>query len=514
MSGSRKKRVLVMSKVREILRLHGLGLSQNEIARSVDVSRSTVQDYVHRATERRLNFEDFSSFSEKEILELLDKKQSRAGSRALPDYQYVNRELPKKGVTLQLLWEEYRQQNPEGLSYGRFCHRYREWQSATRVSMRQNHKAGEKLFVDYAGMTVPIYRRGDSAVVMQAQIFVGVLGASNYTYVEATASQELRHWLGSHRRCFEYFGGVPRVVVPDNLKSGVNKACFYEPELNTAYKALAEHYQVAILPARVRKPKDKSKVEVGVQIVERWILAALRNRKFFSLVELNQEISKLLEHLNAKEMRFYGCSRRALFESVEKPVLGALPPKPYEFFDFKYGRVNIDYHVEVDKHYYSVPFQLVHQQVEIRIWEQRIEILHEGKRIAMHVRSREKYHHTTCKQHMPPEHQAMSEWTPSRFISWAEKVGPETKSQIEALLSSRQHPEQGYRACLGLLRLDKQVGHARLEAACRRANGLKLSSFKRIKSILDSGMDRLPIVELKDVPAVKHRNLRGGGYYN
>jgi transposase len=380
--------------------------------------------------------------------------------------------------------------------------------------MRQNHKAGDKLFVDYAGHTVPIYKRGTTKTLFQAQIFVAVLGASNYTYVEATRDQQLKHWIGSHQRCFDYLGGTPQAVVPDNLKSGITSPSYYDPQLNPRYKELAEHYEVAVLPARVRKPKDKSKVEVGVQIVERWILAVLRNRKFFSLDELNQEIVRLLEKINSKKMKSYGCSRKELFESVDKPALRTLPSKPYDLFDFKLARVNIDYHVELEKHYYSVPYQLVHKEVEIRIKERIIEVLCNGERVALHLRSDNKFHHSTKKEHMPPSHRAMLEWTPTRFIKWAAKVGPQTRLQIEALLNSREHPEQSYRACLGLLRLEKKVSSARLEAACKRANHLGVTSFRRIKSILDSGMDRVPIVETKEVPVIRHRNLRGSGYYH
>jgi transposase len=380
--------------------------------------------------------------------------------------------------------------------------------------MRKQHKSGDKLFVDYAGATVPIYRQGTNEILFEAQLFVGVLGASNYTFAEATATQEIKNWLGSHRRCFEFFGGVPAAVVPDNLKSGVKKAFYYDPELNPAYREFAQHYGVAILPTRVKKPKDKGKVEVGVQIAERWILAVLRNRKFFSLVELNQEIAKLLEKLNSRKMKSYGCNREQLFKSVDQPALRRLPQKPYELFEFKLARVNIDYHVEVERHYYSVPYKLVGQEVEIRIREQSIEVLHEGKRITLHARSREKFKHTTKKEHMPPSHQAVLKWTPTRLLNWAAKIGSGTKLQVQALLDSREHPEQSYRACLGLLRLEKKVGQSRLEAACNRANHLGIASMRRVKSILDSGMDRLPIVNCKEIPIINHRHVRGRTYYH
>jgi len=470
-----KTRVLEMKKIKEILRLKSLGLSQTKIAQGANVSRSTVQDYLGRAEVAGVDYSAIESLEDSEISKLLGKQEKASKRKAKPDYHYIRRELSKKNVTLSLLWQEYLSEHPEGLSYSQFCESYRKWKKSNKLSMRQVHKAGERLFVDYTGHTIPIYRRGSNEVLFNAQIFVGVLGASNYTFAEATPSQESKHWLSSHRRCFEYLGGVPEIVVPDNLKSGVTKASFYEPSLNPGYKELAEHYGVAVLPARVRKPKDKAKVEVGVQIVERWILAVFRNRKFFSLAELNNEMARMLEALNNKQMKSYGCSRKELFESTDKPFLQDLPSEPYQFFDLKIAKVNIDYHVEVDKHYYSVPHQLVHQEVEVRIKEQLIEIFYGEKLISMHPRSQAKFKHSTKREHMPAS---------------------------------------SFRSCLGLLRLEKKFGTERLEAACKRANQLGITSYKRIKSILDNGMDRLPIVELKSVEPVRHENIRGSNYYH
>jgi transposase len=510
----KKTEVLGVSKIKEILRLKEFGLNQSEIAKGANVARSTVQDYLRRAAAQGITAKEVESLSEEQLRELLGKRQGGSSRIIEPDYQYLRRELTKKSVTLALLWQEYIEEHPGGCSYAWFCDRYRRWKKENRLSMRQQHKAGEKLFVDYAGVTVPIYQRGTNEILYQAQIFLGVLGASNYTFAEATPSQEIKHWLGSHRRCFEFLGGVSQAVVPDNLKSGVKTALYYDPEINPAYRDFAEHYGVAILPARVKKPKDKAKVEVGVQIAERWILAALRNIRFFSLEELNQAIAQLLEKLNQRRMKSYGCNREELFECVDQPALKPLPQKPYEFFEVKLARVNIDYHVEVERHYYSVPYKLVGQEVEIRIREQTIEVLREGKRVVLHARSREKFHHTTKKEHMPPSHQAVLKWTPSRLLNWAAKIGPGTKQQVQALIDSREHPEQSYRACLGLLRLEKKVGQSRLEAACTRANQLGIVSMRRIKSILDSGMDRLPIIKCKEIPKINHRNIRGQGYYH
>lgn len=515
MKKRKKTEVLNMKRVKEILRLrYELNMSQNAISRSCRVSRATVQDYLRRAEAVGLTREEALELSEEALEERLAKRRGRSKSKAELDYQYLQRELAKQNVTLALLWQEYIEKEPDGYCYAGFCNAYREWKKSTRVSMRQTHKAGDKLFVDFAGQTVPIFELISGNVRFYAEIFVAVLGASNYSYAEAVPSQGLKHWLGAHVLAFSFFGGVSSAVVPDNLKSGVKDPLYYDPELNPGYRELAEYYSVAILPARRRKPKDKAKVEVGVQVVQRWILAALRNRKFFSIEQLNEAISLLLEKLNSRIMKSYGCSRKELFESVEKEALKPLPRTTYHFFERKFAGVNIDYHVEVEKHFYSVPHQLVHEEVEVRILEKTIEIFYKGKRITLHSRSNKKFAHTTKKEHMPPSHQAMLEWTPQRFVDWAAKVGPETKTQVDALLNSRAYPEQGYRACLGLLRLSGKVGSERMEAACKRANQLKIVSMRRIKSMLDSGMDRLPLVEVKTVPAVHHANIRGGGYYN
>lgn len=508
---------LRMRQIKEILRLLlEVGLNQSDTSRSVGVSRSTVQDYLGRAKANNIDKSNLKEFSEKD-LELLLKIGSRDRKRKEePDYSYLERELCKKGVTLALLWEEYVGERREGYSYSGFCASYRNWKKSQKLSMRQVHKAGEKLYVDFAGHRIPIYDKQTNGVCEQAEIFVSVLGASNYTYAEAVASQSLEHWLGAHVRAFSYYGGVSEVVVPDNLKSGVKKASFYDPEINPAYCDFAEHYGLAVIPARVRKPKDKSKVEVGVQIVERWILAALRHQRFYSISALNSAMAPLLEALNSKQMKSYGCSRKELFELIEKSELKPLPKTTYEFFETKIARVNIDYHIEFDSHYYSVPYQFVGKEVEVRIKEKTIEILCSGERIALHARSKAKYKHSTEKSHMPASHQSMLEWTPSRFISWGAKIGTETKIQVDNLLNSKQHPEQSYRACLGLLRLSKKVSGERLEAACKRANHLQITSMRRVKSILDTGMDKLPLFESNtlEIEKILHANIRGRKYYH
>ena len=434
--------------------------------------------------------------------------------RPEPDPAEIDVELRRKGVTLTLLWYEYKAAHPEGYQYSWFCDQYRAWSAKLDVVMRQEHRAGEKLFVDYAGQTVEVVDRR-TGEVRQAQIFVAVLGASNYTYAEATWTQQLPDWIGSHVRTFQFFGGVPELAVPDNLRSGVTKAHRYEPDLNPTYMDLASHYGVAVLPARVRKPRDKAKAEAGVLLVERWILAALRNRTFFSLQEVNREIARLLERLNARPFKKLPGSRQELFEQLDRPALRPLPEQPYELAEWKKVRVNIDYHVEVDGHYYSVPYQLVRKSLEARYSERTVECFHKGQRVASHVRSHLKGRHTTVAEHMPASHRSYAEWTPQRLIRWAEKTGPAAASVVQSILERRAHPQQGFRSALGIMRLGKSFGEERLEAACRRALTLGACSYKSIASILRQGLDRRALPEQQDLDlGIEHANIRGSEYYH
>ena len=380
--------------------------------------------------------------------------------------------------------------------------------------MRQTHRAGEKLFVDYAGHTVPVIDEA-TGEIRSAQIFVAVLGASNYTYAEATWTQALPDWIGSHQRTFEFLDGVPEIVVPDNLRSGISKAHRYEPDINPTYQDMASHYGVAIIPTRVRKPQDKAKVEVGVQIVERWILAALRNQTLFSLTELNQAIQALLIQFNQRAFKKLPGSRIEVFESVDKPVLKRLPLRPYEYAEWKKIRVHIDYHVDIKGHYYSVPYTLVKQQLDARVAENTVEVFHKGQRVASHPRSRQKGRHSTIKAHMPESHRRYGDWSPQRFTQWAQKIGPETVRVITASLSDRRHAEQGFRSCLGILRLAKTYSNQRLEAACQRALLLGTHRYKSIESILKHGLDEKPVdqEEAATLPQ-QHENIRGADYYH
>jgi transposase len=506
-----------MRKIKEVLRLKWANdLSDRKIAQSCNISRPAVANYVERAAQAGLSWPLPDTLTDAELERLLfpTLHKSSARDRVSPDLLKVHQELQKKNVTLFLLWQEYREQHPKGYQYSWFCDQYRNWLGTRDLSMRQTHRAGEKLFVDYAGQTLPVIdpRTGE---IRSAQIFVAVLGASNYTYAEATWSQSLPDWIGSHQRSFTFFGGLPELVVPDNLLSGVTKAHRYEPDLNPTYLEMATHYGIAIVPARVRKPKDKAKAEVGVQIVERWILAALRNHTFFSLTELNQTIQQLVLKLNQRPFKKLPGSRSELFQSLDKPALKALPMTPYVYAEWKLVRVHIDYHVDIEGHYYSVPYRLVKQQLDARITENTIEVFNKGERVASHLRSWLKGHHTTLDAHRPEAHRHYGDWSPERFMSWAEKIGSATCQVITVVLQERRHPEQGYRSCLGILRLAKAYSDARLEAACTRALLLGTCRYKSIESILKHGLDSKPVVvEEESALPQQHENVRGSEYYH
>ena len=506
-----------MRKIKEVLRLKfDRGLSHRQIARSGVVGRPTVAEYLRRFEEAGLSWPQAMALDDT----VLERKlfpaapSVPAAQRPLPEWTHVHRELRGKGITLALLWQEYKAIHPAGFGYSWFCDRYRGWAGQLDVVMRQEHRAGEKLFVDYAGQTVDIVDR-HTGEVKAAQIFVAVLGASNYTYAEATWTQGLPDWIGAHVRAFGFLGAVPEVVVPDNLRSAVSRAHRYEPDLNPTYQDLANHYGVTVLPARARHPRDKAKAEVGVQVVERWILAALRHRRFFSLSELNAAIGELLVRLNARAFKKLPGSRRALFEQLDRPALRPLPAEPYQFAEWRKARVHIDYHVEVDGHYYSVPYQLVKKPLEVRLTQRTVECFHQGQRVASHRRSPFKGRHTTVPEHMPRAHREYAAWTPQRLIGWAKQTGPATAAVVEYILERRAHPQQGFRSCLGILRLGKGFGDERLEAACRRALTLGACRYKSIESILRQGLEHHPLPEQQELTlAIAHENVRGADYYH
>ena len=508
---------LSMRKIKEVLRLKwGKGMSNRKIATSSGIGRPTVSEYLRRATEAGLSWPLPADLDDARLERLLfpPPPDLPAQARGIPDWPHIHKELRHQGVTLFLLWQEYRQGHPDGYQYSWFCDHYRAWQGKLDVVMRQDHRAGEKLFVDYAGQTAPVIDRS-TGEIREAQIFVAVLGASNYTYAEATWTQSLPDWIASHVRTFQFLGAAPELVVPDNLRSGVNKAHRYEPDINPTYQDMASHYGVAVLPSRVRKPRDKAKVESGVLVVERWILAALRHRQFFSLAELNATISQLLEKLNARPFRKLPGCRRDHFEQLDRPALQPLPVEPYVYAEWKKARVHIDYHVAIDGHYYSVPCALIKKEVEVRITRSIIECFHRGNRVASHQRSYQKGRHTTVPAHMPESHRQAGEWSPERLMKWASKTGSATEKLVQTVLGSRKHPQQAYRACLGILRLGKAYGDERLEAACRRALTLGSCRYKSIESILKHRLDEQTLEEQQELALPgTHDNIRGATYYH
>ncbi len=506
-----------MRKIRETLRLHhDSGLGQRPIARCLNISRTTVADYLHRAKVAGLCWPLPEELTDQKLYSLLFPPAAPVPvlDRPLPDCPYLHNELKRKGVTLMLLWEEYIAEHPHGYRYSYFCDLYRTWARKLKISMRQIHKAGEKLFVDYAGHTLPIVNP-HTGEISDAQIFVAVLGASSYTFAEATRTQGSHDWLASHTRAFAFFGGVPELVIPDNLKSAVSKPCRYEPDLNPSYQDLAEHYGTAVIPARVRKPKDKAKAEVGVQVVERWILARLRKQTFFSLAEANTAIRTLLDDLNRRPFKKLPGCRKEAFDALDRPVLKPLPGEPYIFAQWKKVRPGIDYHVEIFGHYYSVPSQLRGQQLEARITADTVECFHHRKRVASHLRSAQKGRHTTVFAHMPQGHQAHADWTPERLIRWAAKTGPKTAAMTEVILSSRQHAQQAFRSAMGLIQLAKVYTPERLEAACDLALEGGANSYKSVNSILKTKLDQQPRQQTLPNPTpIAHHNIRGGHYYH
>jgi transposase len=506
-----------MRKVREVLRLkHALGVSERQIAITIGVSRSTVGEYLRRAAVIGITWPVPEGMDDGELERRLFTLPTfdETPVRPRPDWKHVHKELKRRAVTLLLLWEEYRAEHDEGYGYSRFCDLYRDWRQTISPTMRQTHGPAEKLFVDFAGDTVSVF---DAATSTQrrAHIFVAVLGASNYTYVEARWSEGLADWIGAHVNAFSTIGGVAKAVVCDNLKAGVTATCRYEPGINRTYQELAEHYDTAILPTRPRKPRDKAKVEVAVLIVQRYVLAKLRNRRFFSLHELNAAICEVVVDLNAKIMRKLGVSRDELFAEIDRPALKALPSAHYQYAEWKKCRVAPDYHVEIADHYYSVPSRLIREELEARITDTTVEILHNGARVASHARSHARHRHTTILEHMPSAHRRYAEWTPARMMREAAKIGPATIALLEAIMKAKPHPEQGFRACLGILRLARSYGSARIEAACRRGNDIGATTYGSIKSILQHGLDRAYADENPpDGAPIQHGNIRGTGYYH
>lgn len=512
-------RRLSMRKIKEVLRLKcESDCSIRQIAKSCNIGRGTVKEYLLRAEKAGLSWPLSPDLDDVALENLFFPRAQYIPQdrRQMPPMEYIHRELRRKSVTLQLLWYEYKQANSEGYQYSQFCELYRRWAKKLDVCLRQEHRAGEKLFIDYAGQTAPLTDPA-TGKLKEAYIFLATLGASNYTFVQASLAQDLPSWIKAHVNAFEFFGGVPEILVPDNLKAGVTNPCRYEPDINPTYQDLAQHYGTTVIPARARKPRDKAKAENAVLVAERWILAALRNHTFFSLAELNKAIGDdKLRDFNNRKFQKLDTTRRRLFETVDKPALKPLPERPFEYAEWKKARVNIDYHIEVDRHYYSVPYQLVKEQVDVRLTDSIIEVLFKNRRVASHARSYRKGAFITLPEHMPKAHQKYLEWTPSRVIGWAGENGPNTQELITHILENRPHPEQGFRSCLGIMRLAKRYSPERLEAACKRAMVIRGYSYKSVESILKNGLDKQPLLfgqTPKPKKPVNHPNIRGKQYY-
>jgi transposase len=505
-----------MRKVREVLRLrHALSLSYREIGEALGVSKTAAAEIVRRAEVIGLTWPLPQLFDDGELERRLFTAPGEAQlDRPAVDWAKLHQELKRRSVTLVLLWQEYRAEHPDGYGYSRFCDLYSAWRRSVSATMRQTHAAGEKLFVDFAGDTVPVINPLTGEIRL-AHIFVAALGASNFIYAEARWSEGLADWISVHVNALTAIGGLPKAVVCDNLKAGVTRPSRYEPGINRTYQEFATHYGFIVLPTRIKKPRDKAKAEVAVQIVQRFVLARRRNRRFFSLDELNVAIRECVADLNVKIMRKLGKSRRELLEEIERPALKPLPAEPYRYAEWKRARVAPDYHIEIASHYYSVPSRLIREVVEARITSTTVEIFHRGKRVASHAFSALRNRHTTIAEHMPSAHRRYGALTPTWIMAEAAKIGPSTVALVEAIIKAKPHPEQGYRSCLGILRLGKQYGTDRLDAACRRGNDIGARTYGSIASILQHGLDRAYAQEkAPDGAPIQHANIRGRGYYH
>jgi transposase len=505
-----------MRQIHRLMGLHfGSGLGARAIGRELGMSHSTVREYLARIAAAGVTWPlapDITDTALEQKLFANGGVQAGARRHVEPDWAAVARELKRPGVTLQILWEEYSAAQPDAYSYSRYCQLYREFARRLTPSMRQTHVAGDKAFVDYSGKKVPIHdpRSGE---VRHAEIFVAVLGASNLTYAEATWTQTLPDWIGAHVRMFKFWGAVPRLLVPDNLKAGVHKASFYDPEVNRSYGAMAEHYRAGILPARPYRPKDKAKVEAGVRIAQYYILGRLRHLKFFSLAECNAAIAEILPQLNGRVMRRIGMSRQQLFDTIERPAMQNLPEQDYEYAEWKIARVGIDYHVQVGDFFYSVPHKLLREQVDTRLTERTVEIFHRGQRVAAHPRRFGGSRHGTLPEHMPSAHRRYAAWNPERFQIEARAIGPNTEALVRCIMSKRQHPEQGFRTCVGVLRLFRKLDAQRAEEISAYALEIGAMNYPSIASIAERRLERKTARHPDSAP-ILHVNIRGSQYYH
>jgi len=506
-----------MRRIKQLLTMHfGAGASARSIAQELGVAPSTVREYLGGAAAAGISWPLAADVTDESLVaRLFVNAGVRIGARfhAEPDWAALVRELKRPGVNLLVLWEEYRAVHPSGYAYSRFCQLFREFERRLSPTMRQSHAAGHKAFVDYSGKQVPV-TDPITGVVRPAEIFVAVLGASSLTYAEVTWTQTLPDWIGAHVRMFRFWGVAPRLLVPDNLKSAVHKASFYDPEVNRSYGMMAAHYGVGVLPARPKRPRDKAAVEAGVRFAQSYILGRLRNMTFFSLGEANAAVATAVERMNSREMRRLGMSRRQLFEAIEQPVMQELPRDEFEFAEWNLARVGIDYHVEVQDFFYSVPHALIREQVDTRATQRTVEVFHRGKRVAAHARRYGGQRHGTHPEHMPSAHRRYAEWTPERLQRDARSIGPTTEALVIAVMARRPHPEQGFRTCLGILRLFRGLEAARVEAVSLRAIEIGALSYASVASILKHRLDRGAPPQAADGPPLLHENIRGSRYYH
>ena len=507
-----------MRKIKEVLRLRfECNLSQRGASKVCKVGRKTIQDYERRFKVSELTWPLADDVTEEVLEQKLFGTQPRKVSNKSPiDFEHMFQELKKPNVTLEVLWEEYRKDNSNGYQYSHFCNLFRVYLKSMNYSMRQEHKAGEKTFVDF-GTGLKLFDTKTNSYI-PTQLFVSVWGASNKTFAQATLGEDLASWIEVNSDALESFGCCPKVIVPDNLKSAVTKACRYEPKINQTYAEFGEHHGTVIYPARPYRPKDKSKAENGVKLCKRWVLSRLRNEIFTSLADMNEAIAKLTERLNNKPLSKIKKSRNELFETLDRPNALALPSQRYEFAEWKLVKVHIDYHVSFDEHHYSVPYTLIHQELEVRATAKTIEVYRKGVRMCSHRRDYQKHGYTTVKEHMPPSHQKYLEWTPQRILEWAKKYGASVKTLVEQIMSQRKFHEQAYRSCLGIIRLVDHYSAPRLDAACERALKFKIHSYQGVKIILEKGLDKIESIISNPAQSqsvlIEHENIRGAKYFH
>ncbi|PKM70817.1 MAG: transposase [Firmicutes bacterium HGW-Firmicutes-18] len=512
-----------MTKYREILRLQSQGISIRGVAASCGHSRNTIRSVLRRAEERNVSWPFEKDFSDADLQEILFPEKNVSDNRRMPDCDYIHKEMAKSGVNLTLLWDEYCQEarmyNEIPFMYTQFCRYYRKFASTQKATMHIKRKPGEQMEVDWAGTTTPMYDR-ETGEVMDAYLFVAVLPSSQYAYVEAFTSQNQESWITGHVNAYRHFGGVTRTLIPDNLKTGVEKASWYTPIINKTYQEMAEHYGTAVIPARVRKPKDKASVESTVNTTTTWIIAALRHQKFFTLVDLNQSIWEKLKGYNEKPFQKKPGSRLSVFLEEEKPTLMPLPATPYELAYWKTATVQFNYHISVEKMHYSVPYEYIKHRVDVRVTKNIIEVFYNTLRIASHRRLHGRIgQYSTVEDHMPDKHKSYITWNGERFISWARGIGPSTEVVVKALLASRGIEQQSYKTCMGLLKLADKYSIVRLEEACRKSlTYTPRPSLKSVQTILKTGQDRLrEETDSKELPLSRQASsfgfTRGSDYY-